>query len=135
MNNVVQFNFEKNTDKEIEINGELFTIPMDDESKAKHIIATKKFGLASQEVATSNENLLDMSDEEIQNLATKQREMMKDLIEAILGKNTFAKMYKLAGKSAIKLMPLAQELLRLVADVDEETYQANLNKYLQNGKK
>ena len=135
MSKVVQFNFEKNNDKEIEINGELYSIPMDDESKEKYILATKKFGQAAQEVADSEVNMLELSDEDIKALTVKQVEMMKELIEAILGKGKFKIMYALAGKSAIKLMPLAQELLRLVSDLDDETYAEVTNKYLQNGKK
>lgn len=134
MSKVVQFNFEKNNDKEIEINGELYTIPMDDESKEKYILAVKRFGLASEEVSKGHDDLLNTSDEDIKALTVKQVEVMKDLIESILGKGKFKIMYNLAGKSAIKLMPLAQELLRLVSEVDEATYQENLNKYMQNGK-
>ncbi|AXN58353.1 hypothetical protein HWB81_gp44 [Bacillus phage Wes44] len=135
MSKVVQFNFEKNHDKEIDINGTVYSIPMDDTSKEKYVKATKKFGIAGEEIAKSSASLLDMSDEEISALTAKQCDMMKDLIETILGKGTFKTMYALAGKSALKLMPLAQELLRLVSDLDEETYAQVTNKYLQNGKK
>lgn len=135
MSKVVQFNFEKNHDKEIDINGTVYSIPMDDASKEKYVKATKRFGLAGDEIANANTNLLDMSDEEIEALTVKQCDTMKDLIESILGEGTFETMYNLAGKSALKLMPLAQELLRLVSDLDDESYAEITNKYLQNGKK
>lgn len=135
MSKVVQFNFEKSNDKEIEINGELHNIPMDDESKDKYVIATRNFGQAAEEFQGMSLDLMAYSDEEIKALTDRQREVMKDLIEAILGKGKFKTMYALAGKSVMNLMPLAQELIRLVSDVDRETYEAELNKYLQNGKK
>ncbi|UZT28570.1 hypothetical protein vBBceSLY5_0015 [Bacillus phage vB_BceS_LY5] len=135
MSKVVQFNFEKNNDKEIEINGTLHTIPMDDDSKDKYVIATKNFGQAAEEFKDMDFNMISYSDDEIRALTDRQREVMKNLIEAILGKGTFKTMYALAGKSVLNLMPLAQELIRLVSEVDPETYEAELNNYLKNGKK
>lgn len=135
MSNVVKFNFEKNPDKEIDINGELYNIPMDDESKDKYVIATRNFGQGAKEIAEMNVNLIELSDEEVKALTVKQRGLMSDLIEAVLGKGTFKKMYALAGKSVNNLMPLAQELLRLTSDVSEDQLEEIQNKYLQNGKK
>lgn len=135
MSKVVQFNFEKNTDKEIEINGVLYSIPMDDESKDKYILAVQKFGQTAEDVTAPNLSILAMTEEELKAFTGKQRESMKALIEAILGKGKFKVMYDLAGRSVIKLMPLVRELMKLVSDVDDETYEAELNKYLQNGKK
>lgn len=135
MSKVVQFNFEKNHDKEIEINGVLYSIPMDDESKDKYILAVQKFGHTATDVIEPDVKILDMNETELKEFTNKQREAMKALIESILGKGKFKIMYDLAGRSVMKLLPLAQELMKLVSDVDDETYAAELNKYLQNGKK
>lgn len=135
MSKVVQFNFEKNHDKEIEINGTLYSIPMDDESKDKYILAVQKFGQTAEGVIEPDVKILDMTEAELKEFTNKQREAMKALIESILGKGKFKIMYDLAGRSVMKLLPLAQELMKLVSDVDDETYAAELNKYLQNGKK
>lgn len=135
MSKVVQFNFEKSNDKEIEINGELYKIPMDDDSKDKYIIATRNFGKVAQDVSDGSQDLLAMSDEEIKALTEKQRDAMSELIDTILGAGMFSTMYKLAGKSVINLMPLAQELLKLVSAVDDDQLKAIQKQYLQNGKK
>lgn len=135
MSNVVKFTFEQNKDKEIDINGELYNIPMDDESKDQYVIATRNFGQGAKEIAEMNVNLTELSDEEIKALTDKQRKLMKDLIESVLGKGSFKKMYDLAGKSVNNLMPLAHELLRLISDVSEDQFEEIQNKYLQNGKK
>ena len=135
MSNVVKFTFEQNNDKEIDINGELYNIPMDDESKDKYVIATKRFGRGATEISEMNTNLLDLSDEEVKALTVKQRKLMSDLIESVLGEGSFKKMYALAGQSVNNLMPLAQELLRLISDVDADQFEEIQNKYLQNGKK
>lgn len=135
MSNVVKFNFEKDISKSIEINGELYVLPMDDDSKERYMIATQKFGQLAQEIKEQGSNLVELSPDEIKEITVKQRELFKAIIEDTLGEGKFEVVYNLAGRSAIKLLPLVQEIMRLISDLDKESFESELNKYLQNGKK
>ncbi|PHC14371.1 hypothetical protein [Bacillus toyonensis] len=129
-----KFEFEK-TYKEVDVAGKLYKIEFNDDAIAKYQKELKTFDKDSKELAALITDYEKATDEEIDAVMNKQREMTKHVVETFLGEGTFEELYEKAGKSVTNLMGLVNYLSDLyVEEAKGKTEQAQA-KYLQNVKK
>ncbi|HDR8493706.1 TPA: hypothetical protein QC448_004802 [Bacillus cereus] len=129
-----KFEFEK-TYKEVDVAGKLYKIEFNDDAIAKYQKELKTFDKDSKELATLITDYEKATDEEIDAVMNKQKEMTKHVVETFLGEGTFEELYEKAGKSVTNLMGLVNYLSDLyVEEAKGKTEQAQA-KYLQNVKK
>jgi len=129
-----KFEFEK-TYKEVDVAGKLYKIEFNDDAIAKYQKELKTFDKDSKELAALITDYEKATDEEIDAVMNKQKEMTKHVVETFLGEGTFEELYEKAGKSVTNLMGLVNYLSDLyVEEAKGKTEQAQA-KYLQNVKK
>ncbi|HDR8199937.1 TPA: hypothetical protein QC291_001578 [Bacillus cereus] len=129
-----KFEFEK-TYKEVDVAGKLYKIEFNDDAIAKYQKELKTFDKDSKELAALITDYEKATDEEIDAVMNKQKEMTKHVVETFLGEGTFEELYEKAGKSVTNLMGLVNYLSDLyVEEAKGKTEQAQA-KYLKNVKK
>ncbi|PEU35497.1 hypothetical protein [Bacillus toyonensis] len=129
-----KFEFEK-TYKEVDVAGKLYRIDFNDDAIAKYQKELKTFDKDSKELAALITDYEKTTDEEIDAVMGKQKEMTKHVVETFLGEGTFDELYEKAGESVMNLMGLVNYLSDLyVEEAKGKTEQAQA-KYLQNVKK
>ncbi|HFK1685280.1 TPA: hypothetical protein ACGXND_005247 [Bacillus tropicus] len=129
-----KFEFEK-TYKEVDVAGKIYKIEFNDDAITKYQKELKTFEKDSKELAALITDYEKATDEEIDAVMSKQKEMTKHVVETFLGEDTFEELYKKAGKSVTNLMGLVNYLSDLyVEEAKGKTEQAQA-KYLQNVKK
>lgn len=129
-----KFEFEK-TYKEVDVAGKLYKIEFNDDAITKYQKELKTFDKDSKELAALITDYEKATDEEIDAVMSKQKEMTKHVVETFLGEGTFDELYEKAGKSVTNLMGLVNYLSDLyVEEAKGKTEQAQ-SKYLQNVKK
>ncbi|HDR8155539.1 TPA: hypothetical protein QC057_004568 [Bacillus cereus] len=129
-----KFEFEK-TYKEVDVAGKLYKIEFNDDAITKYQKELKTFDKDSKELAALITDYEKATDEEIDAVMSKQKEMTKHVVETFLGEGTFDELYEKAGKSVTNLMGLVNYLSDLyVEEAKGKTEQAQA-KYLQNVKK
>ncbi|MBO1628191.1 hypothetical protein [Bacillus arachidis] len=129
-----KFEFEK-THKEVDIAGEIHRVDFNDDSILKYGKAFKKFDKDSKEVTGLIQNFETATDEEIEQLSVKQKELVKDIVETFLGEGTFDTLYEKAGRSSANLMGLVHYLNEIYIEESRKKSDETRNKYLSNVKK
>lgn len=114
---VRQFEFKK-TVEEIEIAGEIYTLPIDDKNLLRiqndFINYGKEIqGLTEVEIAEGDA-------EALQDNYRQQLEVMQKVIESPFGDGSFEKLYKAAGESLSNMVDLLDYLVELVAERIEQ---------------
>ncbi|TBX83972.1 hypothetical protein E0M29_28165 [Bacillus cereus] len=129
-----KFEFEK-TYKEVDVAGKIYKIEFNDDAITKYQKELKTFEKDFKELAALIKDYEKATDEEIDSVMEKQKEMTKHVVETFLGEDTFEELYEKAGKSVTNLMGLVNYLSDLyVEEAKGKTEQAQA-KYLQNVKK
>lgn len=131
-----QFNFEK-TYKEIDISGEIYHVEFNDEALTRYQKSVKRFnqGIKEAQEALNNVNIEIDSDEEIQKVSDKQKDVVKEVVETFLGEGTFDGLYEKAGKSVMNLMSLVNYLIEIYTSEMQSKTEDARKKYLENVKK
>ena len=128
------FQFETTT-KEIEVNGNAYKVDFSDDAMNRYMEVGHKMQsimLEEQEKLESHGENLPI--EVLKETQIKQREAVKEVLEAFLGEGTFDGLYDMAGRSVINLLALVDYLNTFM---DEQTFQkieAKKEKYLKNKK-
>ena len=128
MSQVFQFNFEK-TYKEVDVAGKVYQVEFNDDAINKYQKSLKSFGKKTKEVQGLIPDYEKATDEEIDNLMNKQKELVKHVVE------TFEDLYEKAGKSVGNLMTLVDYLNNLYLEEAKEKAEKVQAKYLANVKK
>lgn len=129
-----KFEFEK-TYKEIDVAGTVYQVDFNDESITKYQKAFKRFDKEIKVVTDSISDYESATDEAIEEVANKQKEVVKDIVETFLGEGTFDSLYEKAGKSSTNLMGLVHYLNGLYVEEEKKKADETRNKYLNNVKK
>ncbi|PFW55873.1 hypothetical protein COL13_17870 [Bacillus cereus] len=129
-----KFEFEK-TYKEIDVAGTVYQVDFNDESITKYQKAFKRFDKEIKVVTDSISDYESATDEVIEEVANKQKEVVKDIVETFLGEGTFDSLYEKAGKSSANLMGLVHYLNGLYVEEEKKKADETRNKYLNNVKK
>ncbi|SPT98426.1 Uncharacterised protein [Lysinibacillus capsici] len=136
MTQAYQFNFEK-TYKEIDVSGDIHRVEFNDEALTRYQKAVKRFnqGIKEAQDALNNINIETDSDDEIQKVSDKQKDVVKDVVEVFLGEGTFEGLYEKAGKSVMNLMSLVDYLIDIYSSEMKSKTEDARKKYLENVKK
>lgn len=129
-----KFEFEK-TYKEIDVAGTVYQVEFNDEAITKYQKAFKRFDKEIKVVTDSISDYEFATDESIEEVAKKQKEVVKDIVETFLGDGSFDSLYEKAGKSSTNLMGLVHYLNGLYAEEEKKKADETRNKYLNNVKK
>jgi hypothetical protein len=134
MTTIKGFQFETTT-KEIEVNGHAYKVDFSDDAMNRYM----EVGAKMQKVMIAEQTMIesfgdDLPVEAIKETQIKQREAVKEVLEAFLGEGTFDSLYDMSGRSIINLLALVEYLNTFL---DEQTFQkieAKKEKYLKNKK-
>ncbi|EJS62943.1 hypothetical protein ICW_05606 [Bacillus wiedmannii] len=129
-----KFEFEK-TYKEIDVAGTVYQVEFNDEAITKYQKAFKRFDKEIKVVTDSISDYESATDEVIEEVAKKQKEVVKDIVETFLGKGSFDSLYEKAGRSSTNLMGLVHYLNGLYVEEEKKKADETRNKYLNNVKK
>lgn len=129
-----KFEFKK-TYKEVDVAGKVYQVEFNDEAINKYQKSLKSFGKKTKEVQNLILDYDKATDEEIDNVMNKQKELVKHVVETFLGENTFDELYEKAGKSIGNLMSLVDYLNNLYIEEAKEKAEKAQAKYLANIKK
>ncbi|MGR5983431.1 hypothetical protein [Bacillus cereus] len=129
-----KFEFEK-TYKEIDVAGTVYQVEFNDEAITKYQKAFKRFDKEIKVVTDSISDYESATDESIEEVAKKQKEVVKDIVETFLGDGSFDSLYEKAGKSSTNLMGLVHYLNGLYVEEEKKKADETRNKYLNNVKK
>lgn len=129
-----KFEFEK-TYKEVDVAGELYKVEFNDEALLKYSKAFKTFKKDTEEVAKNVVDIENATDEELEAVSLKQKELVKHIVETFLGEGTFDSLYEKAGKSSANLMGLVDYLNGIYVEETNKKTEKAREKYLANVKK
>lgn len=129
-----KFEFEK-TYKEIDVAGTVYQVEFNDEAITKYQKAFKRFDKEIKVVTDSISDYESATDEVFEEVAKKQKEVVKDIVETFLGDGSFDSLYEKAGKSSTNLMGLVHYLNGLYVEEEKKKADETRNKYLNNVKK
>ncbi|HEM5981027.1 TPA: hypothetical protein U2B36_001909 [Streptococcus suis] len=114
---VRQFEFKK-TVEEIEIAGEIYTLPLDDKNLLRIQNDFINYGKEIQEL--TEVEIAEGDAEALQDNYRQQLEVMQKVIESPFGDGSFEKLYKAAGESLSNMVDLLDYLVELVAERIEQ---------------
>lgn len=134
MSQVFQFNFEK-TYKEVEVASKLFKVEFNDDALNKYQKSLKRFKDSTNDLQNSITDYEKATDEEIDALTVKQKEITKDVVDTFLGEGAFEELYDIAGRSVANLLSLVHYLNDLYAEETLKKSSESQSKYLANLKK
>jgi len=134
MSQVFQFNFEK-TYKEVDVAGKLFKVEFNDAALNRYQKSLKRFKVSTEELQNTATDYEKATDEEIDALSEKQKEITKDVVDTFLGDGAFEELYDIAGRSVANLLSLVHYLNDLYAEETLKKTNESQSKYLANLKK
>ncbi|MGG0282914.1 hypothetical protein ABEY37_24910 [Bacillus pacificus] len=134
MSQVFQFNFEK-TYKEVDVAGKLFKVEFNDDALNRYQKSLKRFKVSTEELQNTATDYEKATDEEIDALSEKQKEITKDVVDTFLGNGAFEELYDIAGRSVANLLSLVHYLNDLYAEETLKKTNESQSKYLANLKK
>ncbi|NIA59429.1 hypothetical protein G5716_13970 [Bacillus pacificus] len=126
-----KFEFEK-TYKEVEVAGKVYQVEFNDDAINKYQKSFKNFEKKTKEVKDLIPDYEKATDEEIDNVMNKQKELVKHVVETFLGENSFDELYVKSGKSIGNLMSLVDYLNNLYIEEAKEKAEKAQAKYLAN---
>lgn len=133
---MTQFKFEfERTYKEVEVAGRVYQVEFNDEALTKYQKELKKFDEESKELQSLIPDYEKATDEEIDAVMNKQKELAKRAIETFFGKDTFDELCKKAGKSVSNLTGLMNYLTDIYVEESKGKAEQAQAKYLANIKK
>jgi hypothetical protein len=122
------------TVKTIEVNGHEYKVDFSDDAISRYMEIGKNMETVLLEEQRLLESSEDMSIEMAKNTQIKQREAVKEVIEAFLGEGTFDGLYDMSGRSIINLMSLVEYLNEFMSEQLFDKVEAKKEKYLKNKK-
>ncbi|MGG1339659.1 hypothetical protein ABE244_03530 [Bacillus toyonensis] len=129
-----KFEFEK-TYKEVDVAGEVYQVEFNDDALTRYQKAFKRFDKEFKEVTGSIADYETATDESIDKIAKKQRDLVKDIVETFLGDGTFDSLYEKAGRASANLLGLVHYLNELYFEETQKKADETRDKYLSNVKK
>lgn len=131
MSNVIQFNFEQ-TYKEIEINGNLYRMEMDDAAQERAALSYKK--VVSFTDKYSQEKIEAMDEDTLDGIVKEQKQFAIGIVESFLGAGTGEELYEAAGRSSVNLMKLVRQLMAMFEEFAGASYEEEKKQFTKKGK-
>ncbi|MES1053447.1 hypothetical protein FOA24_31285 [Bacillus thuringiensis] len=129
-----KFEFEKSY-KEVDVAGTVYRVEFNDESLTRYQKELKNFDKESKELQDLIPDYETATDEEIDTVMNKQKELVKRAIETFFGKDTFDELYEKAGKSVSNLTGLMNYLTDIYVEESKGKAEQAQAKYVANIKK
>lgn len=127
-----KFEFKK-TYEELEIAGETYRVNFDDESLKRY---QKEFNEFYHESRKNQEiDVTKLTQEEQLEVFNHSQEILKKLVENILGEGAYAPIYEASGRSTMEMLDLAEYLSEIIGEKMETVKKTKNDKYLKNKKK
>ncbi|PEV02209.1 hypothetical protein CN417_28780 [Bacillus thuringiensis] len=127
-----KFEFKK-TYEEVEIAGKVFRIDLNDDKVFEYQESFNKYGKEMQEDSSSN--IESFGKEEQKEFFDKQLQRIKEVIEIMLGKDSFEHIYEASGRSIINLAELVTYLSNLIGEKTVNIRDEKKKKYVKPGRK
>ncbi|MED4447447.1 hypothetical protein [Bacillus thuringiensis] len=127
-----KFEFKK-TYEEVEIAGKVFRIDLNDDKVFEYQESFNKYGKEMQEDSSSD--IENFSKEEQKEFFDKQLQRIKEVIEIMLGKDSFEHIYEASGRSIINLAELVTYLSDLIGEKTVNIRDEKKKKYVKPGRK
>lgn len=115
--------------EEIEIADKVYRIDFNDEKTFEYYDAFEHFYKETQRIGEIEKD--NLTPEENKQLFLDAKNLIKDLIEMLLGSGTFEPLYKLAGESTEVMIELVNEIADIVNERTNKMKEARKAKYLQ----
>lgn len=127
-----KFEFKK-TYEEVEIAGKVFRIDLNDDKVFEYQESFNKYGKEMQEDSSSD--IESFGKEEQKEFFDKQLQRIKEVIEIMLGKDSFEHIYEASGRSIINLAELVTYLSNLIGEKTVNIRDEKKKKYVKPGRK
>ncbi|PFS55857.1 hypothetical protein [Bacillus thuringiensis] len=127
-----KFEFKK-TYEEVEIAGKVFRIDLNDDKVFEYQESFNKYGKEMQEDSSSD--IESFGKEEQKEFFHKQLQRIKEVIEIMLGKDSFEHIYEASGRSIINLAELVTYLSNLIGEKTVNIRDEKKKKYVKPGRK
>ncbi|PFD62323.1 hypothetical protein [Bacillus thuringiensis] len=127
-----KFEFKK-TYEEVEIAGKVFRIDLNDDKVFEYQESFNKYGKEMQE--DSGADIESFGKEEQKEFFDKQLQRIKEVIEIMLGKDSFEDIYEASGRSIINLAELVTYLSNLIGEKTVNIRDEKKKKYVKPGRK
>lgn len=127
-----KFEFKK-TYEEVEIAGKVFRIDLNDDKVFEYQDSFNKYGKEMQE--DSGTDIESFGKEEQKAFFDKQLQRIKEVIEIMLGKDSFEHIYEASGRSIINLAELVTYLSNLIGEKTVNIRDEKKKKYVKPGRK
>lgn len=123
---IKKFEF-KNTQEEIEIAGEKYSIDFSDDAIIRYNKEFEQFYMKSQDIQSVDVSKL--TGPEQANQFNEMRELTKGVTEELLGEGTFEPLYEKSGKSLINMVEVLNFLAEHVSEKLSKLKEKELKKY------
>ncbi|PFK54908.1 hypothetical protein [Bacillus thuringiensis] len=127
-----KFEFKK-TYEEVEIAEKVFRIDLNDDKVFEYQESFNKYGKEMQEDSSSD--IESFGKEEQKEFFDKQLQRIKEVIEIMLGKDSFEHIYEASGRSIINLAELVTYLSDLIGEKTVNIRDEKKKKYVKPGRK
>ncbi|PFA22337.1 hypothetical protein CN384_25775 [Bacillus thuringiensis] len=127
-----KFEFKK-TYEEVEIAEKVFRIDLNDDKVFEYQESFNKYGKEMQEDSSSD--IESFGKEEQKEFFDKQLQRIKEVIEIMLGKDSFEHIYEASGRSIINLAELVTYLSNLIGEKTVNIRDEKKKKYVKPGRK
>lgn len=125
------FEFKKSFE-EIDIAGNTYQVDFSDEKIATYHKSFEHFYKESQRIKAIDTK--DMAPEKQRELFEEMQDLVKSVVEELLGKGTYADLYKASGNSLINILELVTYLGEIIEEKTKDINQVNKKKYIVNKK-
>jgi len=132
MAEIRKFDFSK-TYEEVEIAGEVYQIEFNDESMQRYLSKIDEFHSESKRLNAIDSSKLS-SKEQLEVFAEIQ-ESVKDMVETIIGQDTYTPLYEKSGQSVMGMMDLAIYLADKIGERNKKDQADRKKKYVTKKKK
>src|SRR5690625_1516707 len=120
---------------EVEIHGEAYRLYYDDESLEKYQRLANKYQVEAQKFLKRQEDIPNMSNEEVEKLQDDGMKFIEDFVEGFYGSGSYTKLYEQSGKAMINFMTLVEFTLEWLQGKVPSVEREKRNYYVGNKKK
>lgn len=123
----------KNSFEEIKINERVYKVDLSDDKVRSY--QAQFVGLNEKIKELQSKDTTDMSLEEQNDYFNQSKEITKEVIESVLGKDSFDPIYEESGRSLFNMLDLLTFLSDLIGEKTKDRYENKVDKYIKNKKK
>lgn len=132
MSAIRKFDFSKSFE-EVEINGSIYKVGFNDSDVLRYTTEFDRFYVKSKEI--NNKDSVNMTVDEQKEMFAEMQELTKTVVEEILGKGTYKKLYEQSGESLMNILEMVEYLSDVVGDRVKQIKMDKKKKYVVDKKR